>query len=304
MPVLSHIPNLHEHRFAFQNDLMRISNLRLYNSRGNLRRTTSRDLHSLTSDFADVQGNIEAARDLLEACPQSGKDILTTLANEFPASLVTPIPIGITSEGTIASWHYHHLPVTNILLASYIAALGRSCSTWDSTESSAVTKLFILIDGRALEARGIHIDSWTRSIPWNEFLLYLRSKLPIAEIRGLTFYHGIQSPEVNTILFPEHWLHYVVTVNHESAGRTHKRYWTGISAYYVPRTESACQRLSQHINEHQKDAHLWHQNSQWYDLAQSTIHEAQTLALSLASTIAPATLTALSLTKADADGKT
>jgi hypothetical protein len=72
----------------------------------------------------------------------------------------------------------------------------------------------------------------------------------------------------------------------------------------VPHTGSACQRLSQHINEHRQDAHLWHQNSDWCNSAQTAIQNAQSKVFPLTSTTASNTSTALSLTKADADGKT
>jgi hypothetical protein len=302
-PVLTHISNIHSQRFDFQEDLLKASSLQLYTSSGNRRRIPSRDLQSLTGQYSGVQGSIEAAPDFLEACPTSGANTLAILETEFPATIVTPILVGITSEGWRSSWHYHHFPSMNTFMASYIAAVGRGCGTWDSGPPQEVSKLFILLDGRALEARNIPINTWTRSIPWDEFLRFLRNKLSRAALQGLTFYYGIQSSEANTILFPEHWLHYVITVNHDSSGSARKRYWTGINAFYVPHTGSACQRLSQHINEHRQDVHLRHQNSDWCNSAQTAIQSAQSKVLSLTSTTASTTSTAPPPTQVDADGK-
>jgi hypothetical protein len=303
VPTMSHIPGLRERRFTFEEEIIKFPNFRLYNLNGNSRKASCRDLNALTRKFVGVQGNIEASPDLLETCPAAGASILSLLKTEFPATIITPVPVGITSEGMVAPFHFHHLPSLNCLVASFIAGVGRSCYTWDGEGSDAITKFFILIDGRDLEVRGIKISSWMRSLPWSEFLQLLKSKLSRATILGLKFYYGTQSMKANTILFPERWLHYVVTVNHAGAGNQHTRYWTGISAYYVPHTNAACQRLSQHIDEHHQDVHLRHQNPEWYSIAQNTLRVAQTAAITHAPSDVHASPTALSPTKVDADGK-
>ena len=104
LPVLTHISNIHSQRFDFQEDLLKASSLQLYTSSGNLRRIASRDLQSLTGQYSAVQGSIEAAPDFLEACPTSGANTLAILETEFPATIVTPILVGITSEGWRSSW--------------------------------------------------------------------------------------------------------------------------------------------------------------------------------------------------------
>ena len=176
-------------------------------------------------------------------------------------------------------------------------------ATLGNVKANAITKFFIFVDGRDLEIRGIKISSWMRSIPWNDFLQLLRTKLSRAEIQGLTFYHGTQSMQANTIIFPERWLHYVVTVNHVGASDSHTRYWTGISAFFVPYTDTACQRLRQHVAEHRQDVHLRHQNPAWYSIAQNVLHDAQVAVLATALPTVHTPPTALSPTKVDADGK-